>query len=77
MEVERLIRSATDADGDNPLRVAGVAIDSGLIAAVAAESPAEGAGEVVEAAGPLPCPGFVDMHAHPALEAFARPTASA
>lgn len=74
MSWELLIRGATVADGDGgPLQVADVAVDGGEIAAVAPELPAADAGEVVEADGLLLCPGFVDMHAHSALEPFARP----
>ena len=73
MDAALLIRGATVADGENPLRVADVAIDGGLIVAVAKELPTVHAGQVVEAAGLLLCPGFIDMHAHSALEPFARP----
>lgn len=74
MSWQLLIRGATIADGDGgPLRVADVAVDRDRIVAVAPSLPADGAQEVIEAAGLLLCPGFIDMHAHSALEPFARP----
>ncbi len=74
MDAELLIRGATVADGDGPRRVADVAVGGGEILAVGAGLSDEGAAEVVEAAGLLLTPGFVDLHAHSALEPFARPT---
>jgi len=73
MGAELLIRGASVADGERPPRRADVAVSDGLIAAVADELPTEGAAEVLDANGLLLCPGFIDMHAHSALEPFARP----
>lgn len=73
MQVDLLIRGAVVADGDGPRRRADVAVADGRIAAVAERLPVDGAAEVVDAEGQLLCPGFVDMHAHSALEPFSRP----
>ncbi len=48
-------------------------ISAGVISTLAAELPAEGAVELVDAAGLMLCPGFVDMHAHSALAPFHDP----
>ncbi len=73
MSLDLLIRGATVADGDGPRRRADVAVADGRIAAVAASIPADDVGEVVDAEGLLLTPGFVDMHAHSALEPFSAP----
>lgn len=73
MEAELLIRGALVADGDGPPRVADVAVDGGRIVAVGTDLAAAGAGASIDATGLLLTPGFVDMHAHSALEPFARP----
>lgn len=57
--------------GDGPARVADVGCEAGRIAFVGS-GPAE-AHAVVDGAGLLLCPGFVDLHAHSALAPFADP----
>lgn len=73
MSLDLLIRGATVADGDGPRRRADVAVADGRIAAVAESIPADDVREVVDAEGLLLTPGFVDMHAHSALEPFSAP----
>ena len=67
-EFDVLIRGGRVIDPANGIldEVKDVALKDGLIAAVAApgEIAAEGAAEVVDAAGLLVCPGLVDAHAH-------------
>lgn len=70
---ELIVRGATVADGEQAPRVTDVAVAGGEIVAVADGLPVEGAREVIDGTGLLLCPGFVDMHAHSALETFARP----
>lgn len=69
-----LIRGAEVYPGDGPPHRLDVGVAAGLIAAVAAELPGESTAELVDAAGLVLCPGFVDMHAHSALEPFRDPT---
>lgn len=73
MIADLVIRGAEVADGDHPLRVVDVAVRDGVIAAVAERLDVADVAEVVEGAGLLLCPGFIDMHAHSALEPFVRP----
>ena len=73
MEPDLLIRNAVVADGDGPRRVADVAVAGERILAVGGDLPVTSAGEVIDAEGLLLAPGFIDMHAHSALEPFARP----
>lgn len=68
-----LIRGADVYPGDGPPRRVDVGISAGVISAVAAALPADGAAELVDAGGLMLCPGFVDMHAHSALEPFRDP----
>jgi dihydroorotase len=60
-----LIRGARILDPANALDLprGDVLIDAGRIAAVGRDLPAEGA-EVIDAAGLVACPGFVDPHTH-------------
>lgn len=73
MIADFLVRGAWLADGENPVRPADVAVCGARVGAVG--SPLEGveAREVIDAAGLLMCPGFIDMHAHSALEPFLHP----
>lgn len=48
-------------------------VSAGVISAVAVDLPGESAAELVDASGLMLCPGFVDMHAHSALEPFRDP----
>jgi len=73
MSVDLLIRGAELADGDSPLRRADVAVRGDEIAAVGTDLEVPEVREVIDADGLLLCPGFIDMHAHSALEPFIRP----
>lgn len=73
MTFDVLIRGATVAPGDDSLFQADVGVDEGKIAAVGPSLPTRNAAEVVDATGLMLCPGFIDMHAHSALEPFRNP----
>ena len=74
--MDLLIRGALVAPGDGEPRRADVALQGDRIAAL--EPALEvNAASVVEAQGLLLCPGFIDMHAHSALQPFADPRLSA
>lgn len=73
MSVDVLIRGAALADGDGPVRRADVAVSGSEIAAVGGSLELGDVREVIDADGLLLCPGFIDMHAHSALEPFLRP----
>jgi N-acyl-D-amino-acid deacylase len=70
--VDLLFRGAEVFSGDGPAIVADVAVDRGLIAEIRHGLPLH-AERVVEAQGLMLCPGFIDMHAHSALEPFHDP----
>ncbi|HZU18803.1 MAG TPA: hypothetical protein VFD01_19665, partial [Candidatus Dormibacteraeota bacterium] len=72
MEFDLLIRNATVMPGEGPAMVADVGVREGTIAAVGGDLPGT-AREVIEATGLLLCPGFIDLHAHSALEPFRDP----
>lgn len=65
-----VFRGADVYPGEGPPFRADVGIDGGRIAAIGERV----AGEVVDCAGLVLCPGFVDLHAHSALEPFRDPT---
>jgi N-acyl-D-amino-acid deacylase len=69
-----LFRRATVFAGDGPPRLADVAVTGSRIVAVDRSLPAEGTGRVVDAGGHVLCPGFIDLHAHSALEPFHDPS---
>lgn len=73
MTFDILIRGADVFPGDLAPRSADVGIVQGRIAAVGPDLSATGAQEVVAARGLMLCPGFIDMHAHSALEPFRDP----
>jgi N-acyl-D-amino-acid deacylase len=73
MTFDLLIRGATVFPGDGPRMRADVGIAGDRIAAVETSLPAGDAVEVIDAAGLMLCPGFIDMHAHTALEPFRDP----
>ena len=73
MSFDLLIRGAWVFPGDGPGQRADVGVVGDSIAAVEPSLPADGAAEVVEASGLMLCPGFIDMHAHTALEPFRDP----
>jgi N-acyl-D-amino-acid deacylase len=68
-----LIEGALVLPGEGRARRADVGVSDGRIAAVGPSLPAEATGEVLDATGLMLCPGFVDMHAHSALEPFRDP----
>lgn len=70
--MDLLIRGALVAPGDGEPRRGDVAVKGGLIAAVGPALDLR-AGRVVQAEGLLLCPGFIDMHAHSALQPFIDP----
>ncbi len=73
MSVDLIVRGATVYPGDRPPSVADVAVADGRIEAVAASLAAAEAAEIVDGAGLMLSPGFVDMHAHSALRSFDEP----
>jgi len=56
-----------------PALRADVGVSEGRISAVEPRLPTQTAGEVLDAAGLMLCPGFIDLHAHTALEPFRDP----
>jgi N-acyl-D-amino-acid deacylase len=64
-----VFRGAEVYPGKGPSFRADVGVEGGRIAAVGERVE----GEVVDCAGLMLCPGFVDLHAHSALEPFADP----
>jgi N-acyl-D-amino-acid deacylase len=70
--LDLLIRGATVYPGEGAPFVADVGVRDGLIEAAGSLADAEAA-EVIDAAGAMLCPGFVDMHAHSALISFDDP----
>jgi N-acyl-D-amino-acid deacylase len=67
MQFDIIIRGGTVVDGTGaPARVADVGIRGGRIAAVGSLAGAE-AGRVIEAAGRIVAPGFIDVHSHSEL----------
>jgi len=68
-----LIKGAEIFPGDGPSLRADVGIDGDRVAAVETSLPANTAAEVIAATGLILCPGFIDMHAHTALEPFRDP----
>src|SRR5918911_3381461 len=68
-----LIRGALVFTGDDPALQADVGVADGRISAVEPRLPTQTSGEVLDASGLMLCPGFIDMHAHTALESFRDP----
>ena len=68
-----LIRGATVMPGDAPGFRGDVGVTGGRIADVAPRISTTDAGAIVDASGLMLCPGFIDMHAHSALEPFRDP----
>jgi N-acyl-D-amino-acid deacylase len=70
-----VILNATVVDGTGgPGRAASVAVRDDMIVAVG-EIPADGAGRVIDGAGLVLAPGFIDMHAHSDRTLLVDPTA--
>src|SRR5215211_8892831 len=73
MAFDVLIKGARVFPGDGPALRADVGIAGDRIAAFEHSLPATNTAEVIDAAGIMLCPGFIDMHAHTALEPFRDP----
>lgn len=73
MNFDVLIRGAQIFPGDEPARRADVGVQGDRIAAVQTSLEAGSARTVIEGDGLILCPGFIDMHAHSALEPFHNP----
>jgi N-acyl-D-amino-acid deacylase len=73
MSVDLIVRGATVYPGEGPPSVGDVAVAGGRIEAVGPSLAGAEAGEIVDGAGLMLCPGFVDMHAHSALRSFEAP----
>lgn len=74
--LDLLIRGATVYPGDAPPFVGDVGVDDREIALVAGrteEAPPLDARAVVDGDGLVLCPGFIDLHAHSALQSFEDP----
>lgn len=73
MALDLLIRGADVMPGDGPPLRADVGVSDGRIVTVAPNVNTGNAASVVEGAGMMLCPGFIDMHTHTALESFRDP----
>ena len=73
MAFDLLIQGARVLPSEGPARRTAVGISDGRIAAVGPSLPAAAARKVLDATGLMLCPGFVDMHAHSALQPFRDP----
>lgn len=73
MTVDVLIQGGFVMPGDGPGFFADVALKDGRIAAVAANIPPGSAAAVIRAEGRWVCPGFIDLHAHSAMQSFDNP----
>jgi N-acyl-D-aspartate/D-glutamate deacylase len=69
----RLAIVCAPAQRDGPELHADVGITGDRIAAVERTLPTNNVAEVIDATGLMLCPGFIDMHAHTALESFRDP----
>ncbi|MGW1677347.1 N-acyl-D-amino-acid deacylase family protein [Saccharopolyspora sp. NPDC002376] len=76
MQAELLVTQAEVAD-ETGVRTADVAVENGVITAVAPRLPVESAGQQVDGTGLLLMPGFIDLHAHSALRPFDDPLLAA
>src|SRR6266566_912152 len=68
-----LVHGARVFPGDGPELVTDVAVAGACIAAVGPGLSTEHAREVVDGDGLMLCPGFIDLHAHSALQPFLDP----
>ena len=73
MAFDVVIRGARVFPGDGPEMRADVGVTGDRIAAIEPSLPEKNAAEVIEGSGLMLCPGFIDMHAHTALEPFRDP----
>lgn len=72
MGFDLLIKGARILPGEGPELRADVGLADGRIAAVGSALP-ENSSEVLDASELMLCPGFIDLHAHTALEPFRNP----
>lgn len=73
MAFDVLITGARVFPGDGTALRADIGITGDHIVAIEPSLPAKNAAEVIDATGLMLCPGFIDMHAHTALEPFHDP----
>ncbi|MFW0783634.1 amidohydrolase family protein [Gordonia sp. CPCC 206044] len=76
MDAALALRRA-DVVTETGIRQADVLVDDGMIVAVGTELTVDSAIRTVDATGLLLCPGFIDLHAHSALQPFDDPLLSA
>ena len=76
MPADVLIRSGWVVDGTgSPPFLGDVAIEAGRVVEVGRLAPEESAARVIDAAGKVVCPGFVDPHSHSDFSLLANPNA--
>ena len=76
MPADVLIRSGWVVDGTgSPPFLGDVAIEAGRVVEVGRLAPEESAARVIDAAGKVVCPGFVDQHSHSDFSLLANPNA--
>jgi N-acyl-D-aspartate/D-glutamate deacylase len=73
MTFDVLIKGARVFHGDSPALHTDFGIAGDRIATLEHSLPATNAAEVIDATDLMLCPGFIDMHAHTALESFRDP----
>ncbi len=73
MSYDVLIRGGTLMPGDGEGFLSDMAIKEGRIFAIGSHLPPSQAAMVIDATHHWVCPGFIDLHAHSALEPFHRP----
>ena len=73
MTLDLLIRGALVYPGEGPPARADVGVAEGRIEALEPSLEGAEAAETVDAPGSILCPGFIDLHAHSALEPFSDP----
>lgn len=73
MVYDVLIRGGTLMPGDGEAFLSDMAVKQGKIVAIGSQLPPSQAAVVIDATGQWVCPGFIDLHAHSALEPFQRP----
>ncbi len=73
MSFDVLIQGGTLMPGDGEGFLSDIAIKAGKIVAIGPHLPVNQAANVVDATTQWVCPGFIDLHAHSALESFQHP----
>ncbi len=77
LQCDILIHGGTIMPGDAEGFVGDIAITGDRISAIGPQLARGSAARLLDATGLWVCPGFIDLHAHSALEPFARPNLSA